>query len=117
MIAGIGFSSACTEDELAGLLAGTVIDVLATPAAKAAHPLVTGMAARLGARVQAISAESLAQVQARCPTRSARALRETGIASVAEGCALAAAGPGGRLVRSRIASRHATCALAEGALP
>ncbi|HTI02212.1 MAG TPA: cobalamin biosynthesis protein, partial [Acidisoma sp.] len=52
--------------------------------------------------------------QGRCLTRSARAQREVGLASVAEAAALAGAGPGGRLVLARIAADGVTCALALG---
>jgi cobalt-precorrin 5A hydrolase len=114
--AGIGFSSTCSIAELEALLAstGARIDALATPSAKAATSVVIALAARSGLKLCAIDAETLDAVQPLCVTRSDRAARETGIASVAEGCALAAAGPGARLILPRIASRHATCALAEG---
>jgi cobalamin biosynthesis protein CbiG len=117
--AGIGFSAACTAEELAALLAGTGarIDVLATPTAKAARATARDLAAALGLPLRAIDDAALAAVQPLCPTRSARALRETGLASIAEACARAAAGPGARLILPRIASPHATCALAEGPSP
>ena len=51
------------------------------------------------------------------PTRSAASLAARGTGSVAEAAALAAAGPGARLLVSRQISpdRKATCAIAEGA--
>ena len=58
---------------------------------------------------------ALAAAQPGCVTRSAAAERVVGVGSVAEGSALAAAGPGGTLLLPRIASARATCALAEAA--
>ena len=45
-------------------------------------------------------------------TRSERVIALTGLGSVAETAALAGRGRRSRLVRARIASAHATCALA-----
>lgn len=51
------------------------------------------------------------------PTQSAASLKAYGTGSVAEACALLAAGPGAVLIASRIISRdgQATCALAQSA--
>ncbi|WP_010546353.1 cobalamin biosynthesis protein [Sphingomonas elodea] len=53
------------------------------------------------------------------PTRSAASLAARGTGSVAEAAALAAAGPGARLLVPRIVSpdRMATCAIAQGSCP
>ncbi len=117
--AGIGFSTACTTAELAALLAGTGarIDALATPAPKADSAMARALAAELGLALLGIDAARLTALQPLCVTRSDRAARATGQASIAEACALAAAGPGARLILPRIASPHATCALAEGPGP
>jgi cobalamin biosynthesis protein CbiG len=64
----------------------------------------------LGLPIAFVDAAALKAVQPRCPTRSAVAERETGVASVAEGAALAASG--GSLLLARIAQGSATCALA-----
>jgi cobalt-precorrin 5A hydrolase len=57
-----------------------------------------------------VDSAAMAAVQAHCPTRSPRALAETGFASVAEAAALASSG--GTLLLARIAHAQATCALA-----
>jgi cobalt-precorrin 5A hydrolase len=76
---------------------------------------VTEAAARLGLSLVMIGADALAAAQPRCPTRSEAAARAVGVGSVAEGCALAASGAGGRLLLPRVAHGGATCALAEPA--
>jgi cobalamin biosynthesis protein CbiG len=63
-----------------------------------------------------VERDALIAAQAACVTRSECAERTLGVAAVAEGCALAAAGQGARLVLPRIASARATCALAGVAL-
>ena len=68
----------------------------------------------LSVALQVVFPDALDAAQPRCRTRSARAQAHVGVASVAEGCALAAAGPEGRLVLARIASGGVTCALAQG---
>ena len=85
---------------------------LAAPAAKADEPGLRAAALVLGVPLLIVEPAALADAQPRCVTRSACAERTLGVASVAEGCALAAAGEGARLVLARIASARATCALA-----
>jgi cobalt-precorrin 5A hydrolase len=60
-----------------------------------------------------VTRAALRGAQGRCLTRSDIAREATGFASVAEACALAAAGDAGRLILPRIANARATCALAE----
>lgn len=120
VIAGIGCRCNCsTEDILfvvgrASAETGTLVDVLAAPALKSDEAGLHEAARRLGVPLILIDAAALSSVQDHCVTRSRRAEQAIGVASVAEGCALAAAGAGGRLLLARIASRTATCALAEG---
>src|SRR5207248_5604142 len=54
---------------------------------------------------------------ARLTVRSEAAFRATGCWGVAEGAALAAAGPGGALIMRRRQSRRATCAIARAPMP
>jgi cobalt-precorrin 5A hydrolase len=119
LIAGIGCRRGCPAAEIVALVAraaaGRRIAALATPDFKAAEPGVLEAARLLGVALVPVAETALAAAQARCVTRSAAAARATGIASVAEGSALAAAGAGGRLVLPRIAAAGATCALAEAA--
>ena len=116
VVAGVGCRAACPADALvaavraAERLAGRTATVLAAPEARGA---VAGEAARaLGVALVLVSASDMRAVQGRCVTRSARALAAVGVAAVAEGAALAAAGPGGVLLLARIGEGWATCALA-----
>lgn len=116
IVAGFGFSSRATVESLAGAYAAAAaaagappVDALATLADKA--PGLAGLAARLGCPVIAVTG-----ALPPTPTRSAPSLAARGAGSVAEGCALAAAGPGAVLLGRRAVSPDglATCALAEG---
>jgi precorrin-6Y C5,15-methyltransferase (decarboxylating) len=72
-------------------------------------PVVAEAADRLGVSLQRVPRARLMAVQDRCPTKSEAAQRAIGIASVAEGCALAA---GGVLLLERIDGEGVSCALA-----
>lgn len=91
-----------------------VPDLLAVPDFRRGEDGIRQAAETLGISILWIGRAALKGEQGRCLTRSARAEREVGLASVAEAAALAAAGPGGRLVLARIAGSGVTCALAEG---
>ena len=125
IVAGIGCRPGCGADEIVALVARAMAaagragapDRLAVPSFRAAEPGVLGAARRLGRPLDRLDDTALRGVADRCPTRSARALAAVGHASVAEACALAAAGPGGRLLLPRLAASAATCALAEGTGP
>ena len=62
--------------------------------------------------VERDEARDLEAASARAETRSARVLALTGVPSIAEAAALAAAGPAARLILPRIKLGPATCALA-----
>ncbi|HUC16483.1 MAG TPA: cobalamin biosynthesis protein [Acetobacteraceae bacterium] len=123
IIAGMGCRRDCPAEAIISLLrraaleAGRSATALAVPSFKEDEPGLREAARQLGLRLILVEPLSLAAAQERCVTRSAHAARTTGIASVAEGAALAAAGAGGRLILPRIAGGGATCALAETALP
>lgn len=116
--AGIGCRRNCPAEpivalvRLAGERAGCVPSCLAVPSFRAEAPAVRDAATRLGLPLVAVDRAALTAVQADCPTRSPRAERETGLASVAEAAALATAGPGATLILPRIGNASATCALA-----
>ncbi|WP_423247253.1 cobalamin biosynthesis protein [Streptomyces decoyicus] len=95
----------------AGYAASQVV-ALATVAAKAAEPGLTGAARALGVPLRSYPAEALAAV--RVPEPSAAAAAAVGTPSVAEAAALLAAGPGAALVAGKRKSppARATCALA-----
>lgn len=121
VIAGVGLRRGCPAEEIAALVrracaeAGRSVSALAAPAFRRDEAGLGGAAAQLGVGLLWVEREALEAVQARCPTRSVAAERMVGISSVAEGSALAAAGPGGRLLLARIAAPRSTCALAEAA--
>ena len=115
VIAGIGCRRGCPADDIVSVIraAGRAVDVLAAPAFKAREAGLHAAAVALGVKLVFVAAPDLAAAQSRCVTFSSRAAGATGVASVAEGSALAAAGPAGRLLQPRIAGARATCALAE----
>ncbi len=119
IVAGFGFRAASTGDSLLDALrrTGHTPDVVATAAAKAEAPAFRAVARRLGLPRRAVAAPDLAAQPT--ATRSAASRAAHGTGSVAEAAALAAAGPGARLLVSRCisADRMATCALAEGPDP
>ncbi len=119
IIAGLGCRRDCPAEEIVALveraaaLSGCEPTALAAPDFKATEPGLQAAALLLGLKLLRVSPADLAAAQPRCITRSARAEAATGAASVAEGSALAAAGPHSRLRLPRIASAAATCAIAE----
>ncbi|HSF62841.1 MAG TPA: cobalamin biosynthesis protein [Paracoccaceae bacterium] len=115
IVAGFGFRASATEGALASALAAAGAarpDALATAADKADAPALRALAARMGLPVIAVPlaaiATSPAGTSAHAPARYAGR-------SLAEAAALAAAGPGARLLGPRAVSgcRRATAALAE----
>ncbi len=121
--AGIGLRPGAAAAEIAALVeraaqhSGRAPSVLAVPRFRDGELGPRAAAALLSLELRVVAADALEAAQGRCQTRSARAEVLVGAASVAEGCALAAAGPGSRLVLPRIASANVTCALAESAGP
>jgi cobalamin biosynthesis protein CbiG len=94
------------------------LQAIATGSAKAAEPGIAATAAKLGLNVVPIAEAELKAAGARVMTRSDRVLALTGVPSLAEAAALAAAGPSSRLLASRLVVGAATCALASsGAAP
>ncbi|GBQ64733.1 cobalamin biosynthesis protein CbiG [Ameyamaea chiangmaiensis NBRC 103196] len=89
-------------------------DRMALPFFRAEEPGLREAARVLALEVVVVDAASLRAVQPYCATRSVAAERATGFASVAEGCALAAAGIEAWLVMPRRDGRGVTGALACG---
>ena len=117
VVAGIGCRAACPPEALvaavraAETVSGRTATTLAAPDSRAC---VARAAARmLGLPLALVPPPAMHDAQPRCVTRSDRALAETGVASVAEGAALAAAGPHAALLLPRTGQGWATCALAE----
>jgi cobalt-precorrin 5A hydrolase len=101
-------SAALTQ---AGIASGA-LDGIATLAAKNDEAGIAAAAAKLGVAVILVSDEELQAAGGRTVTRSERVLALTGVPSVAEAAALAAAGPSARLISPRLVVGAATCALA-----
>jgi cobalt-precorrin 5A hydrolase len=121
IIAGIGCRKDCPAEDVlavvrkACLVSGRAVCALAAPEFKRSEAGLHDAAGLLGVPLILVAAADLAAAQPRCVTRSAIAERATGAGSVAEGCALAAAGTGSMLVLPRIVGARATCALAGAA--
>jgi cobalt-precorrin 5A hydrolase len=112
IVAGFGFSTRATLASLQGAwrAAGAPeVDALATLADKA--PALAELAQALGRPVIAVAGPLPPT-----PTQGAASLAARGAGSVAEGCALAVAGPGAvlRAPRAIAPDGLATCAVAEG---
>jgi cobalt-precorrin 5A hydrolase len=123
VIAGIGCRAGCPAEDIVTLVreacarAGRVASALAIPAFKQDERGLQDAARALSVPLLLVGSDALAAAQPRCPTRSEAASRAIGVASIAEGSALATVGAGGRLILPRIASARATCALAEEPAP
>lgn len=121
LIAGIGCRRHVSAGDIVALVRQALADLpaeagalaaLAAPRFKADEPALGQAAAALGVALTLVDDADMAEAQARCVTRSDCAERTTGLASIAEGAALAAAGPGAELALPRIANGVVTCALA-----
>ena len=118
IIAGLGFRGAATQASLTEVLGAALalapavrLDALATAPHKATVAVIRSLAVTMGLPLWAV--EVAGQVT---PTQSARILAAFDTGSVAEAAALAAAGPGARLIVGRMVSADgmATVAIAEG---
>jgi len=113
-IAGVGLRAAATLESLQGAFAGQEagITALATLEDKADHPALLALSRALSLPIRAVPRASLAGLATL--TRSCRIEQGFGTGSVAEACALAACGPGARIITPRITAPDglATIALA-----
>lgn len=123
---GLGFRKAATAETLAALVGDALArlpgDVAGLPVTLATiaekdRPALRAAAGRLGIPVAILPKSALAGTDDRITVASEAARACLGIPSVAEAAALAAAGPGARLVVARIAVADATCAIALSELP
>jgi len=123
---GVGTSRGCPPTELATLarrtlrqagLAAEAVAAVVSIDLKMDEPAVHHLAARLGVPARFFDAERLLRETPRLENPSAATFRATGCYGVAEGAALAAAGPEGTLVVAKRRSPHATCAIARASLP
>lgn len=122
MVAGIGCRRGASADEIMALITQaldrlgpvqTSLGVIATLSEKAEEPGICEASRRLSLPLVACTHEAIRAAVDRIVTFSARAQAATGLPSVAEGAALAAAGPASRLLLARISSAGVTCAIAE----
>lgn len=125
-VAGFGFRAGATPSSLQAALAqalaqaegdGAPLTLLATVQDKADAPCLQALAAQLGVPVCGVAPAQIEAAPTLTHSQAVHARRGTG--SVAEAAALAAAGPGAKLLHPRSVSpdRLATCALATVALP
>lgn len=116
-IAGIGLRAAATLASLEQALAGQEgrLSALATLEDKADHPAIQQLAKALGLPLRAIPRASLAGLATL--TRSCRIEQGFGTGSVAEACALAACGPGARIITPRITSADGLATIALASAP
>ena len=121
IVAGIGCKAGASASEIEAAigaalsqahLANSALGLIATSAAKAGEPGIAAAASGRGLKVAAVAQTELEAAGAHTMTRSERVLAIAGVSSVSEAAALAAAGPGARLLAPRVAVGSATCALA-----
>jgi len=121
IIAGIGCRRGAGADDIEAAIRAALdragieaadLEAIATGSAKASEPGIAATAATLGLTIMPIAEAELKAAGARVQTRSDRVLALTGVPSLAEAAALAAAGPSSRLIASRLVVGAATCALA-----
>jgi cobalt-precorrin 5A hydrolase/precorrin-3B C17-methyltransferase len=123
---GIGCERGCDAAEIAALaaeclaadrLAAGAVAAVVSVELKLGEPGILALAERLGVPARFFASERLLDETPRLTEHSEAAYRATGCWGVAEGAALAAAGPGGALVVPKRKSRRATCAIARAARP
>ena len=118
IVAGFGCRSAITRAEAEAALQaaaeGQAVAVLATSRQRAGEAGLQDLAAALGLPLLAVDDAALKAAAPRCLTHSPRSLAATGLPSLAEAAALAAAGPGSVLLGPRVAIGPVTCALGRG---
>jgi len=124
IVAGIGCRKGAAAEQIGAAIAAALarcglaadaLNLLATSRAKGGEPGIRGAASTLGLPLIVVEQCALETAGARTATKSPRVLAQTGVPSLAEAAALAAAGPAGRLLAPRVAVGPATCALAQAA--
>jgi cobalt-precorrin 5A hydrolase / cobalt-factor III methyltransferase / precorrin-3B C17-methyltransferase len=123
---GVGCERGTAADELVKLalttlaqhgLARAAIGCLASIDLKADEPAMHALAKALGVPLRLFTTDRLEAEAGRLANPSDVVFAATGCHGVAEGAALAAAGPRGILVAGKTKSKHATCALARAPDP
>ena len=91
------------------------LDKLATAPLKQNEPAIHAAALRLGLDLVVVTVGALKGAEAETLTCSQASLDHAGSRSISEAAAIAAAGPGSRLLGPRLATGPVTCAIAVGA--
>ena len=121
IVAGVGCKAGTSAREIGAAigwalsqagLASASLSLIATSAAKAKEAELAFAAHCLGVKLVFVPQADLEAAASRTLTHSERVLAATGVPSLSEAAALAAAGPGARLLAPRVAVGAATCALA-----
>jgi cobalt-precorrin 5A hydrolase len=124
IVAGVGCRKGAQAADIAAAITAalasaglgeTAIRLIATSARKQGEPGIATAASAMGVPLVLVPQDELEAAADRTTTKSPRVAAITGVPSVAEAAALAAGGPGARLVGSRVVVGPATCALAESA--
>ena len=123
IVAGVGFRRDVTADEIERVvrlaldvfrLPAERLEIVATESVKATDPAFSEAVRRLAATLVACTVDDLDRVAGRVLTLSKLVLEAKGVPSIAEASALVVAGRNGRLLGTRVATEHATCAIAIG---
>lgn len=123
---GVGCARDCPVEELATLVDAALAEAGVAPEAlagifslnlKADEPAVAALAARLGVPARFFDAARLEAETPRLANPSEVVFAEVGCHGVAEGAALAGAGPEGQLTLTKRKSAMATCAIAVAPAP
>jgi cobalt-precorrin 5A hydrolase len=121
IVAGVGCKSGASAREIEAAIgaalsqagvANGALGLIATSSAKTEEPGLAAAATGRGLKVVFVPQADLQAAGSRTLTHSERVLAISGVPSVSEAAALAAAGPGARLLGPRVAVGPATCALA-----
>lgn len=121
IVAGIGCKAGASAREIEAAIgaalsqagvASASLGLIATSAAKAEEAGLAAAAKDRGLKLVFVPQVDLEAAGSRTLTHSERVLAATGVPSLSEAAALAAAGPGAQLLAPRVAVGPATCALA-----
>jgi cobalt-precorrin 5A hydrolase len=121
IVAGIGCRKGTSSEEIAAVITSALakaglseadLDLIATATIKGEEHGIVAAAKALGVRLTLVPESEFLVAGALTETHSERVMAVTGVPSVAEAAALAAAGPSARLLATRIVVGRATCALA-----
>jgi cobalt-precorrin 5A hydrolase len=122
IVAGVGCRRGAAAHEIEAAIAAALarcslpaaaLSMIATSETKGTEVGITTAASLLRVPFVLVPQDALVDAGHRTLTRSQHVLQRTGVPSLAEAAALAAAGPQARLLAPRICVGRATCALAQ----